>query len=349
VFRATIPAIAALLLLALLYAASPQPHGQPPSPTPSPDLREQLQEARAALAERAHDVRVRGVSIALLMSRLDADLSALGAPSTHTPDPDQAGIELAARLDVSLVNQLLGGASLPPTTVGASEMLVASGSGGAVQPLALYVAPSYERARSAPLIIMLPGQGQSETQLIATPFLRALADETGAILAVLSPQVTDSLSDAGGADAYQALDALQASLRVDRRRLYLGGYSAGAFGVFMIAPERPQTWTALLSIAGTLTNQDKTAVVTAMSGKQVFMVVGSDDAEVNAAYVRAAIAYLRGNGVEARYDEQPHGTHSLQSLQPAVERAWRAMFSGVRNVAPAFEYPSPEPTRTIHM
>jgi predicted peptidase len=196
---------------------------------------------------------------------------------------------------------------------------------------------------------MLPGQGQTETQLIATPFLRALADETGSIFAVLSPHVTDSISAAGGADVYSALDALQTSLRVDRRRLYLAGYSAGAFGAFMIVPERPQTWTAMLSIAGTLTNQDKTGVVTAMAGKQVFMVVGSDDAEVNSSYVRAAIAYLKGNGVEARYDEQPHGTHSLQTLQPAVERAWRAMLSDVRNVAPTFDVPSPEPTRTIHM
>lgn len=344
VLRAAIPA---LVLLWLLCAASPQP--QAPNQLPAQDLRSQLELARATLAAHAHDTRVRGVSVGELMARIDADLSQLGVSSAQSPGPDEASKELAARLDVSLVDQLLGSASPPPPGAGANEMLVPSTSAGSAQPVALYLPPSYARVRSAPLIIMLPNQGQSETQLIATPYMRALADETEAVFAVPFFGANAPFTGADGDAVYNVLDTLQASLHLDRRRVFLAGYSMGAFGIFMIAPQRPQSWTALLSIAGTLTNEDKTSVVSAMAGKQVFMVAGGDDAEVNASYVRAAVTYLSANGVEARYDEQPHGTHALESLRPAVERAWRAMLSGVRNVAPDSGFPSPQPTRTIHM
>lgn len=316
---------------------------------PEADLRDRLQQSRAMLVTHTHDVHVRGLSVAELIARLDADLSALGVTATQSPGPDRTAVELRASLDASLVDQLIGGASPSPIATGASEMLMTSGPGGAVQPLALYVPAAAARARMAPFIMMLPGQGQSETDLLSTPYLRALADETGAVFAALSPHIVASPSDVRAADVYDTLDSLEGSLHIDRRRVYLAGYSMGAFGMFMIAPQQPQTWAALLSVSGTLTNEDKTTVVSAMSGKQVFMVVGSDDTVVSASYVRAAVAYLSANGVEARYDEQPHGTHELASLRPAVERAWREMFSGVRNVAPNFDLPSPEPTRTIHM
>ncbi|MBV8338790.1 MAG: hypothetical protein JO343_02475 [Candidatus Eremiobacteraeota bacterium] len=344
VLRAAIPA---LVLVVLLCAASPQP--QSPSPLPASDVRSQLERAHTMLAAHAHDTRVRGVATSELIARIDDDLSQLGASSTQSSGPDQASMELAARLDVSLVDQLLSSASPAPPGLGANEVLVPSTTAGSVQPLALYLPPSYDRARSAPLIIMLPNQGQSETQLIATPYLRALADENQAVLAVPAFAANRSFTSADGDAVYNVLDTLQALLHLDRRRVYLAGYSMGAFGIFMIAPQRPQTWAALLSIAGTLTNEDKSSVVSAMAGKQVFMVAGSDDTQVDASYVRAAVTYLSANGVEARYEEQLHGTHALESLRPAVERAWRAMLSGVRNVAPESGFPSPEPTRTIHM
>jgi dienelactone hydrolase len=117
----------------------------------------------------------------------------------------------------------------------------------------------------------------------------------------------------------------------------------GGFGVFTVAPQHPEHWKALLAIAGTLTNDDKQSVVRAMIGKQVFLVIGADDPNIKAEYVRGAAAYLLANGVDSRYYVQPRGVHSLQSLQPAVERAWRDMFSGARIVAPDADIPSPQP------
>ena len=284
------------------------------------------------------------MSPAELMARLDADLSALSQVDATTTADSLEAIDLAATLDASLVEQMVSGIYLKPGDVrGAAELIVPSSADKTLQPVALYVPTSYTPARLAPVILMLHGQGQTESQLLATPFLRALAEQTGSIFAAPYARGDQVFDTPGITDVYDALALLQASLRVDHRRVYLCGYSLGGFGVFIVAPQHAQDWTALLAVAGTLTNDDKTNVVRAMAGKQVFLVIGADDPLVKAEYVRGAAAYLTVNGVETGFYEQPGGLHSLQSLQPAVERAWRDMFSGVRNVAPTIDLPSPQP------
>jgi len=125
--------------------------------------------------------------------------------------------------------------------------------------------------------------------------------------------------------------------------VYFSGVSLGGVVLFKVAPLHPEHWSALLSIAGTLTNDDKDSVVRAMRGKPVFLVIGADDPFIKAEHARGAADYLAANGVESRFYEQPQGVHSLRSLQPSVERAWRDMFAGVRNVAPDSGVTTPGP------
>ncbi len=341
-----IPVLAAAGAALLALAAA-----VPPSPSPTFNRSDQLalqsalDSARAKLTSRSDDVRARGASVADLMGRLDADLSAVGQADATTPADTWETIEVASRLDLSLIDQFISGTYVQPSAVnGAGELLVPSSSDKSLQPLALYIPKSYASERNAPLVLMLPAQDQSESALLATPFLRALADRTGAVFAVPSARGDDAFDGAGGRDVYDAVSLLESSLHIDRRHVYLSGFSLGGFGMFIIAPQHPQEWTALLGIAATLTNEDKTTVASAMAGKQIFLVIGSDDPHIRPEYVQDAAAYLNGNGVEARFYEQPHGVHSLQSLQPSIEHAWRDMLSGVRNVAPSIELPSPVPT-----
>jgi len=279
------------------------------------------------------------------MARLDADLSAVSLLDASTPADTKDAVMVASTLDASLVEQLVSGIYVNPADVhGAGELLVQSSVDKTMQPLALYVPASTPDARGAPLIMMLPGQGETESQLVAVSFMRALAERTGAIFAASAARGDSTFDGVGGQDVYDALAMLSASLHIDGRRIYLSGVSLGGFGMFVVAPQHPDRWKALMAIASSLTNDDKTAVARAFVGKQIFLIVGSDDPVIKAQYVRGATAYLNDNGVEASYYEQPRGVHSLQSLQPAVERAWRDMFSGVRNVAPGFDLPSPVPT-----
>ena len=254
-------------------------------------------------------------------------------------------LSLNAQLDESLVDQSVRGAYLQPKDVrGAAALMIRASYDKSLQPLALYVPSSYDASRQAPLIIMLHGQGQTESNLLATPYLRTLADQTGAIFAAPFARGDRPDDSARASDVYDMLDLLQRAFNVDRRRVYLAGVSNGGFDIFLIAPQHPERWSALLAIAGTITNDDKQSVVRAMAGKRIFLVIGANDQRIKAEYVRGAAAYLLANGVESRYYEQPNGVHSLQSLQPAVEHAWRDMLSGVRNVAPDMYLPSPQPT-----
>jgi predicted esterase len=349
---------AAVLTLALLTAAAnpattakntPGPAGnaQALASTPAPsDLRARVSAARTLLVANFAAVKARTGSAAELMARLDADLSALSA---STADRDtELDTTLVAQLDASLVEQIVSGAYQPPAGVrGAGSLVFASSADKTMQPLAVYVPPNYDPNRPAPLIIMLHGQGQTENELLATSWLRALARETGAIFAAPYARGDDESDASGMSDVYDALSLLSSAYNVDRRRIYLSGFSLGGVVLFMVAPVHGEYWSALLSVAGTLTNDDKDNVAHAMRGKAVFLVAGSDDTQIRAQYVHGAANYLAANGVESRYYEQPEGVHSLSSLQPTVERAWRDMFSGVRDVAPEIDVPTPSPRPTL--
>lgn len=333
-----------MALFAIVAAADP------PAPASTPtaaDVRARLTAARALLVANLDDVKVRTGSAAELMARLDADLSDISSTGAATVSYDWATASLVAQLDASLVEQLVSGKYVPPGGVrGAGALLCASSADKTMQPLAIYVPSNYDPAKATPLILMLHAQGQTESELLATPWLRALAQETGAIFAVPYARGDDESDAAGASDVYDALALLASAYNVDRRRVYLSGVSLGGVTLFMIAPMHPEHWSALLSIAGTLTNDDKDSVARAMRGKPVFLVIGSDDMQIRAQYVHGAAAFLAANGVESRYYEQPLGVHSLGSLQPTVERAWRDLFSGVRYVAPESDLPTPAPQVT---
>ncbi len=348
-------AAAALALALLTAAANPASNATPPAPgnaqalatsAPPADVRARVSAARTLLVANFANVKARTGSAGELIARLDADLSAFSANSTDRNT--EFDTTLVAQLDASLVEQLVSGAYQPPAGVrGAAALVFASSADKTMQPLAVYVPPSYNPNKAAPLIIMLHGQGQTENELLATPWLRALAQEMGAIFAAPYARGDDEADASGMSDVYDALALLSSAYNIDRRRIYLAGFSLGGIALFMVAPVHGEYWSALLSVAGTLTNDDKDNVARAMRGKAVFLVAGSDDTLIKAQYVHGAANYLAANGVESRYYEQPQGVHSLSSLQPAVERAWRDMFSGVRDVAPEIDVPTPSPRPTL--
>ncbi len=316
--------------------------------TGSPDqrqtLRTGLESVRTLLVEHFADVQARTGLASALVARVDADLSQVLQIDSAAVSGDWDVLALTAQLDESLVTQAVSGKYHDAGGVrGAASFLFDTSADRTMQPLAVYVPAPYEPHKAAPLIIMLHGQGQTETELLAVPWLRELADQTGAIFAVPWARGDQAFDATTSSDIYDALKVLESAYNVDQRRVYLAGVSWGGMSVFLVGPRHPERWSALLSIAGTLTNDDKQSVVDAMKGKQIFLVIGSDDQIIKAAYVRGAAAYLVAHGVEGRYYEQPNGEHSLASLRPVVERAWRDMFSGVRLVSPDVEVPSPHP------
>lgn len=308
-------------------------------------LRAGLQSARTLAVSHFSRIASDTGSADQIVARLDSDLTAVALT-----DPKDAvafdRLSFRAALDESLVNQLIDDTAAPVSqTPGAAAIrLVRASADGTLQPLAVYLPATYDTQKSVPLILMLHAQGQTETELLSEPSLRKLADDTGAIFAVPWMRGDRAIDTVTGKDAYDALALLEANYKVDKRRTYLAGVSLGGFDVFMLAPLHPDRWTAVLSIAGTLTNDDKDGFVKAMRGKAAFLVIGSDDPLVKVEYVRGAAAYLTANGVDCHYYEERGGAHSLESLQPSLQHAWTDMLAGVRFSSGEVDIPSPVPT-----
>ncbi len=313
---------------------------------------------RLQVVENFDRVQARSGIAADVVGRLDGDVGAILslAPS------DTGKAELLASqigLDLSLARQLLeahaiapGDGALPGATApgatapGVSERLFPAGADRKLQPLAVYLPRGYDPRTPHPLVLVLHGADQLETQLIVSPLLQRLADDAGAVLA--APWARGDYTDLRSTgDIYDALRFMQSAYSIDPRRIYCVGYSAGGFASFVVTVAHPDRWAAIMSIAGSLTNEDKQAFANALHITPVYLVTGSGDTVVPAKYVQESRDFLTDNGLTVRYYEQPGGTHVLGSLGPALTRAWHDMFAGVANVAPQVVLPSPQPSNSL--
>lgn len=311
-------------------------------------LQTQLAKSRSQVISAYARIATETGAADALVARLDEDQTAVTLVDTS----DAAAAErlwLRVGLDISLADQLTSSPSAPSSTAlhGAQMRLFQSSADRTLQPVAVYVPQNANLDRPSALVLMLHGQGQTETDFLADPLLRQLADESGAILAVPWARGDRPADATTTADVYDALSSLVTNLKIDTRRVYLAGFSLGGFEVFMIAPHAANRWAGVLSVGGSLTNDDKDSFMRAMQGKPVFLVIGSDDPLVKAQYVKGASGYLSANGVDSHYYEERGGVHSLVSLLPSVQRAWNDMLAGVHFNTPEPDAPSPLPTPSL--
>ena len=117
---------------------------------------------------------------------------------------------------------------------------------------------------------------------------------------------------------------------------------------FKLLATHPESWTAALVIEGAVAQKDSDAVAGRVRGKAIYLVAGSNDQSITAAYMRQLAEWLRRNGALVTYYEQPDGTHSLASVAPFVTKAWRDMLAGNRPTGSSGDNvnaPTPVPTR----
>jgi predicted peptidase len=118
----------------------------------------------------------------------------------------------------------------------------------------LYTPEGYEASREAyPLVVWLHGGGQGGGDIarVKTTGLPRLIEEGRDFpFLVFSPQnpSEDLLFPIERVKA--ALDQVVAEHRVDARRIYVLGYSRGGFGAWSMAEQFPQTFAAVVPIAG---------------------------------------------------------------------------------------------------
>jgi predicted esterase len=228
-------------------------------------------------------------------------------------------------------------------------VLPAIGDKRRAYPLAVYVPASAPPAKGDPrVIIYLHGKGESEADVIASPYVRSWADATGSVVIAPYAGSSDMLNDATIADLIDVVSAGADSLHVDRRHLYLAGNSLGGFAAFKMLAAEPDHWAAMLVIEGAVAQTDSDSVAAHVQGKPIYLVAGANDPSISPAYIRQLGAWLRTHGALVTYYEQPDGTHSLASVAPIAGKAWRDMVTGVvpastsTETIPAGETPPPK-------
>jgi S-formylglutathione hydrolase FrmB len=239
----------------------------------------------------------------------DAGLLRVAAPGRYPAAAWQQTVEAASELDVSLAKQLMQRSYQPMSTIrGLGETLVRSSKDGTMQPVAVYVPPSYSPQRPAALMVFLHGHQQAESHLLAPKYLQDLAERSGTI--VVAPYGR-GVYDFAGSESDVA------------------GYSMGGFSVFRLAPLRPDDWTAVMSIAGSLLVSRTQRVSATLRHVRFYILTGVHDENVPTAYPTATAISLRDAGLAVTFYSQPDGTHSLYSLLPILSQAWGEMERGV--------------------
>lgn len=261
--------------------------------------------------------------------RLIEDAGTLSDPASQRSPIRMQIVQAQALLDLSLAQQLLADTFVPMQSIrGAGETFVRSSLDGTMQPVAVYVPHNYAPGAGLPLVVFLHGRLQPESQLVAPLFMQQIAERNDSI--VVAPNGRGYYDFAGSeGDVYDAYGAAVKAFAIPRSRRYLIGFSMGAVSVFKIALMRSDDWTALMSIAGALPNDEQYSVVAALHNMRFYVITGDRDAIVAPTNSIATATLLRNAGLAISFYEQVDGIHSLYSLRATVDRAWSDMLRGV--------------------
>jgi pimeloyl-ACP methyl ester carboxylesterase len=250
-------------------------------------------------------------------------------PSGYTSGEWSQTVRNTATLDLSLATQLLEKRYVSMAAIrGLGEALIRSSKDGTMQPVAVYVPRAYEAGTPAPLIVWLHGQPQSETELLAPPYIEELAERTHTI--VIAPWGRGYYDFRGSAaDVYDAFEAATRAFTIDPRKRFLAGYSMGGFSVFEVAPIHPDDWSAVMCIAGGLLGRDASRVVAAMRRTPFYVLTGSADESIPTQYPTATAVFLQSAGLDVSFYSQPGGIHRLVTLLPILTQAWSDMLAQI--------------------
>jgi pimeloyl-ACP methyl ester carboxylesterase len=272
-------------------------------------------------------------------------------PQGYTAAQWSQTINRFAGLDLSLAAQLIDGSYGAMSSVrGLGEVLIRSSKDGTMQPVAVYVPRGYVASAPAPLIVLLHGHPQSETELLSPPYIGDLAERTHTI--VVAPWGRGYYDFRGSAsDVYDALEAATRAFTIDPRKRFLAGYSMGGFSVFEVAPDHPGDWSGVMCIAGGLLGHEASRVVALMRRTPFYVLTGSADESIPTQYPTATAIFLQSAGLDVSFYSQPGGIHRLVTLLPILTQAWSDMLAQIlrppSSVGGAFTLPIAIPSNPM--
>lgn len=322
------------LSLAALLAAAPATVSSASASSANPTIAERMDAVHREMVTHFDRIVALSGDAVTIETRIDADQPSIEQAFKPTwldqTEFQEYSSELVT-LDASLIDQLSTGNFHRIAGVrGADEIFVRSPHDHSLQPAALYVPTTYDPAKPTPLVLFLHGKFWTEIDYMAMPFFRQLAESTGAIVVAPYGRGDIQYVDPAPADVYATLDAVVGALNIDRKRIYLAGHSMGGFGVFEVGPQQANRFAGFLCASGSMTNDDRDAVLRTFQDKPVYVVSGTLDDNIPNSYSVLTVQYLHDAGIPVLYFPQIGAGHSIKLIFPAFTQAWRAMLNGTR-------------------
>jgi len=174
----------------------------------------------------------------------------------------------------------------------------------------LYLPRSYhsDGKRRWPLILFLHGSTEKGTdlQIVKRNGLPAYLEHLRSFpFIVISPQLAEDQERWDPAEMKALLDAVLPTLRVDRDRMYLTGWSLGGNGVWRLAMSYPDLFAAIAPIAG----WGDTNGAKALKNLPVWAFHGAKDTNVPPSASSSMVEALRSEGGRVRFTLYPELDH----------------------------------------
>jgi len=173
----------------------------------------------------------------------------------------------------------------------------------------LYELPEgYGPQREWPTVFSLHGNPPRHCERVHHKYWRGDAARRGFIL--ISPNLDGGRwhRDFGEEAFFEAFRDAVVRFRVDRKRVYLNGYSAGASGTWNIGSRHPDIFAGIVVRCGIRRVSD--AELGNLKGRGVYVIHAAEDAKCGVRQARLAVDVLKRLGVTHRYVEYP-GEHDF--------------------------------------
>ncbi len=233
---------------------------------------------------------------------------------------------------------------------------------------ALYVPTKYDRAKPAPLVVMLHGLGSNPKQAIGYRGLITEAEARGYV--VVAPYGfnergwygsrgkgktgayfgnktdPDNLGELSEKDVFHVLAIVERELRIDAERRFLMGHSMGGAGTVYLGATRKGMWAGLAPLAPALGGSMD--LLGQLGATPVYVVMGDKDRMVPVATVRQWVREMQRLEVPVQYEEIAGGDHvrtitQNEAMLARVFDFFDAASARVRATKPAPRDAAPQP------
>ena len=178
-----------------------------------------------------------------------------------------------------------------------------------------------ETGADVPLVVLLHGSGRDGTTLIQ-PW-QSLARKEGFALAAPDSIARESWSIAKDGPEFlrDVVEAVRAEAKIDGRRMYLFGHSAGGHHGLDLALLESEYFAAAAVHAGALTQNRELITAQAERKIPIAMWNGTNDRIVPVDAVRQSRDFLVGRGFDVKLTEMPRHTHDYYGRSAEINQA----------------------------